>query len=52
MLTGEPSIVEAAASMLKAIVTRNPKAMIRLYSTGAFYFAIDRRFEPGYANAK
>jgi hypothetical protein len=24
----EPSIVEAAASLLKAIVTRNPKAMI------------------------
>ncbi|ONM00028.1 DnaJ homolog subfamily C GRV2 [Zea mays] len=40
MLTGEPSIVEAAASLLKAIVTRNPKAMIRLYSTGAFYFAL------------
>ncbi|WOL19523.1 hypothetical protein Cni_G28321 [Canna indica] len=40
ILTGEPSIVEAAASLLKAIVTRNPKAMIRLYSTGAFYFAL------------
>lgn len=40
MLTGEPSIVEGAASLLKAIVTRNPKAMIRLYSTGAFYFAL------------
>ncbi|XP_072986827.1 dnaJ homolog subfamily C GRV2 [Typha latifolia] len=40
MLTGEPSIVESAASLLKAIVTRNPKAMIRLYSTGAFYFAL------------
>ncbi|AQL05333.1 DnaJ homolog subfamily C GRV2 [Zea mays] len=40
MLTGEPSIVEAAASLLMAIVTRNPKAMIRLYITGAFYFAL------------
>uniref|UniRef100_A0A452YQD7 J domain-containing protein n=1 Tax=Aegilops tauschii subsp. strangulata TaxID=200361 RepID=A0A452YQD7_AEGTS len=40
MLTGEPSIVEVSASLLKAIVTRNPKAMIRLYSTGAFYFAL------------
>ncbi|XP_074576518.1 dnaJ homolog subfamily C GRV2-like [Curcuma longa] len=40
ILTGEPSIVEAAASLLKAIVTRNPKAMVRLYSTGAFYFAL------------
>ncbi|GJM91558.1 hypothetical protein PR202_ga07940 [Eleusine coracana subsp. coracana] len=40
MLTGEPGIVEVAASLLKAIVTRNPKAMIRLYSTGAFYFAL------------
>ncbi|KAG9456503.1 hypothetical protein H6P81_001011 [Aristolochia fimbriata] len=40
MLTGEPSIVEGAAALLKAIVTRNPKAMIRLYSTGAFYFAL------------
>ncbi|XP_057538680.1 dnaJ homolog subfamily C GRV2 isoform X1 [Amaranthus tricolor] len=40
MLSGEPSIVEAAAALLKAIVTRNPKAMIRLYSTGAFYFAL------------
>lgn len=40
MLSGEPNIVEAAASLLKAVVTRNPKAMIRLYSTGAFYFAL------------
>ncbi|KAH1067703.1 hypothetical protein J1N35_032690 [Gossypium stocksii] len=40
MLSGEPSIVEAAAALLKAIVTRNPKAMMRLYSTGAFYFAL------------
>ncbi|MQM03981.1 hypothetical protein Taro_036766 [Colocasia esculenta] len=40
LLTGEPSIVEGAAALLKAIVTRNPKAMIRLYSTGAFYFAL------------
>ncbi|CAL9076451.1 unnamed protein product [Musa textilis] len=40
ILTGEPSIVEVAASLLKAIVTRNPKAMVRLYSTGAFYFAL------------
>ncbi|KAF8400741.1 hypothetical protein HHK36_014041 [Tetracentron sinense] len=39
-LTGEPNIVEGAAALLKAIVTRNPKAMIRLYSTGAFYFAL------------
>ncbi|KAJ1392349.1 hypothetical protein SESBI_35894 [Sesbania bispinosa] len=40
ILSGEPNIVEAAAALLKAIVTRNPKAMIRLYSTGAFYFAL------------
>ncbi|XP_052199960.1 dnaJ homolog subfamily C GRV2 [Diospyros lotus] len=40
MLTGEPSIVEAAAALLKAVVTRNPKAMMKLYSTGAFYFAL------------
>ncbi|XWS26905.1 hypothetical protein CRYUN_Cryun26dG0070200 [Craigia yunnanensis] len=40
MLSGEPCIVEAAAALLKAIVTRNPKAMMRLYSTGAFYFAL------------
>ncbi|XP_074269468.1 dnaJ homolog subfamily C GRV2 [Silene latifolia] len=40
MLSGEPSVVEAAAALLKAIVMRNPKAMIRLYSTGAFYFAL------------
>ncbi|PIA65248.1 hypothetical protein AQUCO_00100613v1 [Aquilegia coerulea] len=40
MLTGEPNIVEGAAALLKAVVTRNPKAMIRLYSTGAFYFAL------------
>ncbi|KAJ3681674.1 hypothetical protein LUZ60_014247 [Juncus effusus] len=40
MLTNEPSIVESAAALLKSIVTRNPKAMIRLYSTGAFYFAL------------
>ncbi|KHN10408.1 DnaJ like subfamily C member 13 [Glycine soja] len=31
-LSGEPSIVEAAAALLKAIVTRNPKAMVRLES--------------------
>ncbi|KAJ7978844.1 DnaJ-like subfamily C GRV2 [Quillaja saponaria] len=40
LLSGEPSIVEVAAALLKAVVTRNPKAMIRLYSTGAFYFAL------------
>ncbi|CAK9172281.1 unnamed protein product [Ilex paraguariensis] len=40
MLSGEPAVVESAAALLKAIVTRNPKAMIRLYSTGAFYFAL------------
>ncbi|KAE8714162.1 DnaJ-like protein subfamily C GRV2 [Hibiscus syriacus] len=40
MLSGEPSIVEAAAALLKAIVTRNLKAMMRLYCTGAFYFAL------------
>ncbi|XP_047327066.1 dnaJ homolog subfamily C GRV2-like isoform X2 [Impatiens glandulifera] len=40
MLTGEPSIVESAAALLKFVVTRNPKAMIKLYSTGAFYFAL------------
>ncbi|KAL3532412.1 hypothetical protein ACH5RR_005933 [Cinchona calisaya] len=40
MLSGEPTIVEGAAALLKAVVTRNPKAMIRLYSTGAFYFAL------------
>ncbi|XP_042055385.1 dnaJ homolog subfamily C GRV2-like [Salvia splendens] len=40
LLSGEPTIVEAAAALLKAVVTRNPKAMIRLYSTGAFYFAL------------
>ncbi|PRQ46516.1 putative DnaJ domain-containing protein [Rosa chinensis] len=40
MLSGEPSIVESAAALLKAVVTRNPKAMIRLYSTGAFYFSL------------
>ncbi|KAF5945782.1 hypothetical protein HYC85_016010 [Camellia sinensis] len=40
MLTGEPSVVEGAAALLKAVVTRNPKAMIKLYSTGSFYFAL------------
>ena len=40
MLSGEPTIVDAVAALLKAIVTRNPKAMIRLYITGAFYFAL------------
>ena len=40
MLSGEPTIVDAVAALLKAIVTKNPKAMIRLYSTGAFYFAL------------
>ncbi|XP_073277817.1 dnaJ homolog subfamily C GRV2-like isoform X2 [Primulina huaijiensis] len=40
LLSGEPTIVEASATLLKDIVTRNPKAMIRLYSTGAFYFAL------------
>ncbi|KAI8565559.1 hypothetical protein RHMOL_Rhmol03G0269700 [Rhododendron molle] len=40
MLTGEPSVVDGAAALLKAVVTRNPKAMIKLYSTGAFYFAL------------
>ncbi|XP_038878826.1 dnaJ homolog subfamily C GRV2 isoform X1 [Benincasa hispida] len=40
MLSGEPNIVEFSAALLRAVVTRNPKAMIRLYSTGAFYFAL------------
>ncbi|XP_073157556.1 dnaJ homolog subfamily C GRV2 isoform X2 [Henckelia pumila] len=40
LLSGEPTIVEASATLLKDIVTRNPKAMIRLYSTGTFYFAL------------
>ncbi|KAG7023563.1 DnaJ-like subfamily C GRV2, partial [Cucurbita argyrosperma subsp. argyrosperma] len=40
MLSGEPNIVEYSAALLRAVVTRNPKAMIRLYSTGAFYFAL------------
>ncbi|KAK3028083.1 hypothetical protein RJ639_039374 [Escallonia herrerae] len=40
LLSGEPTIVEFAAALLKAVVTRNPKAMIRLYSTGAFYFSL------------
>ncbi|KAI3932822.1 hypothetical protein MKX01_031804 [Papaver californicum] len=40
LLTGEPSVVEVAAALLRAVVTRNPKAMVRLYSTGAFYFAL------------
>ncbi|CAI9100267.1 OLC1v1037231C1 [Oldenlandia corymbosa var. corymbosa] len=40
MLSGEPTIVEGSAALMKAVVTRNPKAMIKLYSTGAFYFAL------------
>ncbi|CDY69866.1 BnaC04g54810D, partial [Brassica napus] len=40
ILSGEPAIVEASAALLKDVVTRNPKAMIRLYNTGAFYFAL------------
>lgn len=40
LLTGEPAIVEGAAALLKAVVTRNPKAMVRLYNTGVFYFAL------------
>ncbi|CAN8246994.1 unnamed protein product [Cochlearia groenlandica] len=40
ILSGEPVIVESSAALLKDVVTRNPKAMIRLYSTGAFYFAL------------
>ncbi|KAL2651546.1 hypothetical protein R1flu_019674 [Riccia fluitans] len=40
LLTGEPAVVEGAASLLKAIGTRNPKAMSRLYNTGVFYFAL------------
>lgn len=40
ILTGEPAIVEGASSLLKKIVARNPKAMARLYNTGAFYFPL------------
>ncbi|KAL4589683.1 hypothetical protein LXL04_002591 [Taraxacum kok-saghyz] len=40
MLSGEPAIVEVSAALIKAVVTRNPKAMMRLYSTGVFYFAL------------
>ncbi|XP_076911276.1 dnaJ homolog subfamily C GRV2-like [Bidens hawaiensis] len=40
ILSGEPAIVEVSAALIKAVVTRNPKAMIRLYSSGVFYFAL------------
>ena len=40
ILSGEPAIVDGAASLLKAVVTRNPKAMVRLYNTGVFYFLL------------
>ncbi|KAL2226566.1 UNVERIFIED_CONTAM: DnaJ subfamily C GRV2, partial [Sesamum indicum] len=36
IVSGEPTIVDAAAALLKAIVTRNPKAMIRLYMTHVY----------------
>ncbi|KAK1413925.1 hypothetical protein QVD17_29662 [Tagetes erecta] len=40
ILSGEPAIVEVSAALINAVVTRNPKAMIRLYSSGVFYFAL------------
>lgn len=40
VLTGEPKIVELAASLMEVIITYNPPAMARLYSSGAFYFAL------------
>jgi DnaJ family protein C protein 13 len=40
VLTGEPRIVEMAASLMEVIITYNPPAMARLYASGAFYFAL------------
>eukprot|EP00854_Cymbomonas_tetramitiformis_P001459 gene1459-2082_t len=40
LLTGVPSLVNAAARLLELVVTPNHAAMSRLYVTGAMYFAL------------
>lgn len=39
-MTGEPTIVSSAAALLTAIITHHPRARARLYTTGAFFFAL------------
>jgi DnaJ family protein C protein 13 len=40
LLSEDPGLVAAAASLLLEIIEPNPEAMARLYRTGAFFFAL------------
>ncbi len=40
MLTGEPPLVSAAASLLLEVLQHNEEALPRLYTTGVFFFCL------------
>lgn len=40
MATGEPALVAGSAAMLETILRHNGDALPRLYTTGAFFFAL------------
>eukprot|EP01138_Halocafeteria_seosinensis_P006645 gb/GECG01006793.1/.p1 GENE.gb/GECG01006793.1/~~gb/GECG01006793.1/.p1 ORF type:complete len:2790 (+),score=366.62 gb/GECG01006793.1/:1-8370(+) len=40
MLCGNSKLVEQAAQLISEIVTHNPRAMVKLYLTGVFYFVM------------
>jgi len=40
LLAGSPRLVDAVAQLLCELLVYNPKAMVKLYMTGVFYFAL------------
>ena len=40
MATGEPSLVAGAAALLETVLRHDSDALPRLYTTGAFFFAL------------
>lgn len=40
LLAGSPKLVDLVAQLLQELVRHNPKAMVKLYTTGVYYFAM------------
>lgn len=40
MATGEPAVVAAAAALLATVLRHNTAVLPRLYTSGAFFFAL------------
>jgi hypothetical protein len=40
LLAGSPRLVDSVAALLADLCTHNPKAMVKLYTTGVFFFAL------------